>query len=650
MRVIVVAVAVMVFSTLVSVGIEYLRGSRRLVRELEDIQDTSVWPITESMWVSDYQMIATQLEGLIREPYVSYAAVTEGEKVVVSSGRRSARFTVERSYPLVYMYNEQTRDIGRLVVMADRGVVLQDALQLGLIAAIYPVLIIAILGIFLYVVVHRLVVRRIMAISSYLRDFDTTYEPRELTLDAHRRPGDSVDELDEVAAIIDGVRISLNSRHRELEDAYALVSREVEAKTRELQLTNRTLQQQIEDLEAAKAGLTRSDQAKTLFLANVSHELRTPLTGIVGLARLLEQTELDDRQLQYASAIGESSRSLLELVDDLLDFSKLESDRLELNRAAFDPTELVQSVLRLFEPTAERQECELQAEIESDVPVQVVGDSLRIQQVLRNLVSNAIKFTSQGRVTVSVRRAETPDRRRSLRFAVADTGVGIPQQSVERLFESFYQVDSTYAKKQKGTGLGLAISKRLVTMMGGEIGVTSTEGKGSEFSFTVPLEVPEAAEVQGAPADAGTTGAAAGSVAHPPGDGEAQQPPPGGPAGHYRILLAEDNAINRLYLERLLENEGHTVTVAADGLGVLEALKHARVDVILMDIQMPRMDGTETTRHVRKSSDVPIIALTAYARESEAKSFLEIGMNAVVTKPVREHELRRKIAEVLAGR
>jgi signal transduction histidine kinase len=627
----------MIVSTLLSVGIEYLRGSRRLVAQLEAIKNTDVWPITESLWVSNYRLLATQLEALTKEPYISYAAVTEGEKVIVSSGQRSSRSPVTRSYPLLYMYNLKARDIGRLLVIADRGVVFTDALEIGLVAAISPIVTIIFLGVFMYVVFHRLVVSRILAISRYLRSFDTTYEPRRLTLEENRRPGDSLDELDDVAAVIDGVRVSLNARHRELQDAYALVSREVEAKTRELQLTNRTLEQQIDDLEATKSRLTRADESKTLFLANVSHELRTPLTGIVGLARLLQQTELDERQHQYASAVGESSRSLLELVDDLLDFSKLESDRLEVNRAAFDLRECVQSVVRLFEPTAERQECALRAKIDAHAPARVVGDSLRIQQVLRNLVSNAIKFTPKGHVTVVVRRVETPDRRQWVRIAVSDDGVGIPGESLERLFESFYQVDSSYAKTQQGTGLGLAISRRLVTMMGGEVGVKSTEGEGSEFSFTVPLVLPEVEAEAEAEAEALGTPSEAGDLAseHPPGAGT-----------RYRVLLAEDNAINRLYLERLLEHDGHTVTVAADGHGVLEALEHASFDVILMDIQMPRMDGTETTRRIREFSSVPIVALTAYARESEASSFLEIGMNAVVTKPVREHELRRKMAEV----
>jgi len=628
----------MIVSVLLSVGIEYLRGSRRLEAQLNAIKNTDVWPITESMWVCNYRMLATQLEALTKEPYISYAAVREGETVIVSTGQRSSRFPIARSYPLLYMYDQQARDIGRLSVIADRGVVLADSLEIGLIAALFPIVTSIVLGVFMYVVFHRLVVSRILAISTYLRNIDTTYEPRRLTLEEYRRPGDSVDELDDVAAVIDGVRVSLNARHRELQDAYALVSREVDAKTRELQLTNQTLEHQIDDLEATKARLTLADESKTLFLANVSHELRTPLTGIVGLARLLQQTELDERQQQYASAIGESSRSLLELVDDLLDFSKLESDHLELNRAAFDLRESVQSVVRLFEPTAERQECELRAEIDSDVPVHVVGDGLRIQQVLRNLVSNAIKFTPDGHVTVAVRRLVTPDQRRWLHIAVTDDGVGIPQESVERLFESFYQVDSSYAKKQQGTGLGLAISRRLVTMMGGEIGVKSTEGEGSEFSFTVPLVLPEETEDAGEAVEDTGVRSEARNVAK--GD-------PSGAGTRYRVLLAEDNAINRLYLERLLEHDGHAVTVAADGLGVLEALKHASFDVILMDIQMPGMDGTETTRHIREFSGVPIIALTAYARESEAASFREIGMNAVVTKPVREHELRRKMAELV---
>ena len=222
------------------------------------------------------------------------------------------------------------------------------------------------------------------------------------------------------------------------------------------------------------------------------------------------------------------------------------------------------------------------------------------------------------------RRSDT----RVIRFSVADSGIGIPREALPRVFESFYQVDTSYRKQFEGTGLGLAISRQLVELMGGEIHVESSTGEGTTFWFDVPMEV--------APVAAGVA------------SGEAREREPGEhePSGPLRILVAEDNAINRMYLEKFLEAEGHEVSTAADGTAVLQATGQADFDVILMDIQMPGLDGVEATRRIRRNSDIPIIALTAYAREEEVQSFLGAGMNAAVTKPIQESELRRTLHDI----
>ncbi len=656
-----IGLVVMAVSTGVSVAIEYARGTRRMEELLSKIPETEIAAITDSVWIADNRMLATHMIALIRQPFVSHAAVYTDQDGIVSVGARPPdRHAIVREYELTYAYAGEGRRIGTLRVLADRGVVLNRAVGVGLLASIYPAITIAVVGFFLYVGFHRIVIRRLVFISNFLRSFDTGYEERSLMLPSgpprQRRPHD---ELDDVADAVESLRISLNQRHEELQRAYEVVSREVDAKTRELQLTNRTLEQQIEELEKTKAELTSANESKTMFLANVSHELRTPLTGIIGLAGLFERTEMDETQRRYASAIRESAASLLALVDDLLDFSRMEADRVEISRGPMDVRSTLAALMQLFQPTADRNECTVESQVAEDVPDVIVADSLRIQQVLRNLVGNAIKFTPGGRVRVTlevvggVGRDDTvavEGSARMLRFAVADNGIGIPDEAKPRLFESFYQAQGACAGKHTGTGLGLAISKRLVTMMGGEIGFESTVGEGSTFFFTLPIEVPaEAGRTEpGAERGAGPTGA---TGTAPEGEaaaadlGTAEIPEPARPLN---VLLGEDNAINRLYLERLLRLEGHHVTVAADGYAVLDALELADFDVILMDIQMPGLDGVEATRRIRVSSDVPIVALTAYARESDVAAFMEAGMTAVVTKPIRERQLRRILAEVVS--
>jgi CheY-like chemotaxis protein len=296
-------------------------------------------------------------------------------------------------------------------------------------------------------------------------------------------------------------------------------------------------------------------------------------------------------------------------------------------------------VVGLLGSTVEGQSAEVHVDIDPDVPQRCIGDGGRVQQVLRNLLSNAVKFTPDGEIRISLSQTGKENGQARLCFSVADTGVGIAEEEIGRLFESFYQVDSSYSKDFKGAGLGLSICKHLVELMNGEIGVQSVPGEGSTFWFEIPCGIdPEHAAPPSADQAADQPLGARQHVdsSASPGDRDASDA---------HVLIAEDNAINRFYLEQLVKGFGCSVTAVPDGESVVRALEHASYDIILMDIQMPGMDGIETTREVRKRSDVPVVALTAYARESEIQSFLNAGMNAAVTKPVNEDELLRVILE-----
>ncbi|MBR7888797.1 response regulator [Marinomonas sp. A79] len=616
-------------STSIQVFNEYRRERASIQQQTDYITSSHIEGIRKSLWDLDSEQLELQLKGILNFSNVSavtlHAAdwqddITVGDTQSISPSNQGTKLPV--------FYIDQSRRttermLGELTVYHDMAAIQSKLLRSAIEIALFQSLLVLMNGVFLLLMVHLMVTRHLEYMARYTRTISAGNLQTKLILPYKRqRTGRDEDEIDSVANAMNDMR-----------EAILADIKQKDAIEAELRYHRDQLQEQVRRrtrrLQSAKEAAEQANLAKSQFLATMSHEIKTPLNGILGMVELLQSQPQTPQSNEKLSAIYQSGDALLEILNGLLDYARLEEGMYSPEIRPFSIRELIHSTGLLFTAQAQQQNTQLNVQISDNLPDHYQGAAGALRQIVSNLVSNAIKFTHDGTVTLSVSVSdENPEQASGVLIEVEDTGIGIPDSYLANLFERFSQADDSVTRRFGGTGLGLAITAQLVRLLEGEIGVESEEGRGSVFWFYVPLLALDEAQTQ----------------TDKPFQSDNTMAP-------MSILLVEDTPINQAVTTELLERDGHRVTLAEDGLEALHKATQQRFDLILMDIHLPSLSGLDVADQIRHGSplnpDTPIVALTANVLPSNVKQCHDIGIRAVIPKPFKRELLYQVLGEVL---
>lgn len=624
------------------ITLDYFAAQRSMDEDIQALMEVSHNPASQIAYNIDVRLAEELLDGLLRHPATIDARIVDSENSTMAAASTSSpvspyRWISDELFGSSRVFSRELRvsqlnnlPLGQLVVTIDTyhyGLQFLERASYTLISGLLKSLILSasLLGIF-----YLILTRPMLSVINALGQVKAS-SPEKIRLPVP--PGHQQDEIGTMVEIvnqhltrIDSTLAQLRKAENALKNYSTELEQEVESRTREISDKNHALQRGNRALVKAKEDAMRRAKARANFLASMSHEIRTPLNGVLGMLGLALESEQDStkqHRLQIALSAGES---LLGILNDILDISKVEAGKLNLENIPFDISSLIEECATLHTQQARNKGVELIAETDPSFPSQFLGDPTRIRQILNNLLSNAIKFTNSGNVRISAHYSEG-----TLTIEVVDTGIGMSKEGLRRIFSPFSQADTQTTRLYGGTGLGLTLCRQLIERMQGEIKVNSKEQEGTRFTVTLPLPVYSSLATD-------NTGKLAETTELPKTVIKPQRP--------LRILLVEDNEVNQMVASMLLKKMGHQSDTAENGLLAIEALKQQHYDLVLMDCQMPVMDGYETTRKIRENPewhDLPVIAVTANVMQGDRDDCFACGMNDYITKPYNRDQLSAAI-------